>query len=162
ASYWYSLLKVPDASEFPGTGTNGNGISESMKSQAQYLELLHTDSCWSCHQLGTKATRELSPALGMFDSPSAAWERRGQSGQAGGQMLGSSGRMGKERTLAMFADWTSRIAAGELPQAPERPKGVERNVVVTQWDWAGPKAYLHDEIASDKRNPMINANGLIY
>jgi hypothetical protein len=30
------------------------------------------------------------------------------------------------------------------------------------WDWADPKAYLHDEIASDKRNPRVNANGLIY
>jgi hypothetical protein len=30
------------------------------------------------------------------------------------------------------------------------------------WDWADPKAYLHDEIASDKRKPTVNANGLIY
>jgi hypothetical protein len=30
------------------------------------------------------------------------------------------------------------------------------------WDWADPKAYLHDEIASDKRNPTINPNGPIY
>ena len=36
------LLKVPDASDSPGTGPNGNGISESMKTQAQHLELLHT------------------------------------------------------------------------------------------------------------------------
>src|SRR5438445_2592610 len=26
ASYWYSLLRVPDRSEFPGTGPGGNGI----------------------------------------------------------------------------------------------------------------------------------------
>ena len=52
---------------------------------------------------------------------------------------------------------------GELPaQAPPRPQGVERNVVITQWDWADPKAYLHDEISTDKRNPTVNANGLIY
>ena len=30
------------------------------------------------------------------------------------------------------------------------------------WDWADPKVYLHDEIASDKRNPTVNANGPIY
>ena len=53
--------------------------------------------------------------------------------------------------------------AGELPAAaPPRPQGSERNVVVTMWDWADPKAYLHDEIASDKRNPTVNANGPIY
>ena len=35
-------------------------------------------------------------------------------------------------------------------------------MVITQWDWADPKAYLHDEISTDKRNPGVNANGLIY
>src|SRR5262249_1352450 len=30
------------------------------------------------------------------------------------------------------------------------------------WDWADPKVYLHDEIASDKRKPTINANGQIF
>ena len=27
ANYWYSLLKLPAKSDFPGTGPNGNGIS---------------------------------------------------------------------------------------------------------------------------------------
>ncbi len=162
ASFWYSLLKVPDKSEFPGTGPKGNGISPNMKSQAEWLELIKTDSCWSCHQLGTKATREIPASLGKFDSPAQAWERRIQSGQAGGAMVGGVGRLGKERALAMFADWTTRIQAGELPPAPPRPQGVERNVVITEWDWATPKAYLHDEIATDKRNPTLNANGLLY
>ena len=72
-------------------------------------------------------------------------------------------QVGRPRALAMWADWTDRIAGGELPTAaPPRPQGRERNVVVTMWDWADPKAYLHDEIASDKRNPTVNANGPIY
>ncbi|MBZ5610628.1 MAG: carboxypeptidase-like regulatory domain-containing protein [Acidobacteriia bacterium] len=162
ASFWYSLLKVPDKSEFPGTGPKGNGISPGMKSQAEWLETIKTDSCWSCHQLGTKATREIPPGLGKFDSATQAWERRIQSGQAGSAMVGGIGRLGKERALAMFADWTNRIKAGELPPAPPRPQGVERNVVITEWDWTTPKAYLHDEIATDKRNPNVNANGLLY
>ena len=123
---------------------------------------MKTDSCWSCHQLGNKATREIPKALGNFDSPEKAWERRLQSGQAGGNMVAGVGRLGKERALAMFADWTSRIAAGELPPAPPRPQGMERNIVITEWDWATPKAYLHDEISTDKRNPTINANGPLY
>jgi hypothetical protein len=162
ASYWYSMLHIPEKNEFPGTGPTGNGISPNMKNQAQFLELVKTDSCWSCHQLGTKATREIPKSLGTFDSPALAWERRIQSGQAGSAMVGGVGRMGKERALAMFADWTNRIAAGELPPAPPRPQGVERNVVITEWDWAGPKAYLHDEIATDKRDPTVNANGKLY
>src|SRR4051812_25142224 len=72
-------------------------------------------------------------------------------------------RLGPQHGLALFADWTDRIAAGELPASqPTRPQSLERNVVVTLWDWAGPKAYLHDEIATDKRHPTVNANGRIY
>ena len=72
-------------------------------------------------------------------------------------------QVGRARALGMYADWTDRIAAGELPSAePSRPQGKERNVVITMWDWADPKVYLHDEIASDKRNPTVNANGPVY
>ncbi len=78
-------------------------------------------------------------------------------------MMGGLGQLGLERATAEFGDWTTRIAQGELPaEAPPRPQGMERNVVITQWDWADPKAYLHDEISTDKRNPTVNANGLIY
>ena len=52
------------------------------------------------------------------------------------------------------ADWTDRVARGELPAtAPSRPTGRERNVVITMWDYGTEKTYLHDEISSDKRNP---------
>ena len=162
AIYWFSLLRVPEKSEFPGTGPKGNGIPENMTSQGQWLHLLKTDSCWSCHQMGDKATREIPKSLGHFDSSTAAWARRLLSGQAGNNMINGLAQLGPERALPMFADWTDRIAAGELPPTPPRPQGVERNVVITEWDWADPKAYLHDEIATDKRNPTLNANGLIY
>ena len=35
-------------------------------------------------------------------------------------------------------------------------------MVVTQWDWADPTAYLHDEASTDKRDPTVNAYGPIY
>ena len=162
AIYWFSLMRVPDKSEFPGTGPKGNGIPENMKSQGQWLHLLKTDACWTCHQLGDKATREFPEGLGHFDTSTVAWARRLLAGQAGENMINGLSQLGPERALAMFADWTDRIAAGELPPVPPRPQGVERNVVITEWDWADPKAYLHDEIATDKRNPKLNANGLLY
>ena len=162
AIYWFSLLQVPAKNEFPGTGPKGNGIPETAKNQGQWLHLLKTDSCWACHQLGDKATREIPKSLGHFDSTTAAWSRRLLSGQAGNNMINGLAQLGPERALKTFADWTDRIAAGELPATPPRPQGIERNVVITEWDWADPKAYLHDEIATDKRNPILNANGLIY
>ena len=163
AIYWYSMLKVPDKSEFPGTGPSGNGIPVALKSQAQWLDVVKTNGCYTCHQLGNKATRTIPKELGQFSSSTEAWARRVVSGQAMTQMLNNLGRLDPKRATALFADWTDRIAAGELPASPPaRPQGVERNVVITLWDWAGPKDYLHDEISTDKRNPGVNANGMIY
>jgi hypothetical protein len=164
SNYWYALLQMPPKSDFPGTGPKGNGIGEFFRSQAQWIEHVKTDSCESCHQLGDKATREIQKSLGIFDSSMAAWDRRIQSGQDGGSFMNNfANRFGRERLLAMYAGWTDRIAAGEYPrEAPPRPQGAERNVVITQWDWAAPTEYFHDAIASDKRNPSVNANGSIY
>ncbi len=162
AGYWFSLIRVPAESEFPGTGPQGNGIGTTIRSQPEYLRWMKNGACMGCHQLGSKGTRELHPALGTFESSAKAWERRVQSGQAGGGMLGQVHQMGAPRTLRMFADWTDRVAAGEVPPTPPRPQGIERNVVITLWDWAEPKAYLHDLVSTDRRNPTVNANGPVY
>jgi hypothetical protein len=162
AGYWWSLLKLPDAKEFPGTGPEGNGISANIKTQADYVRQLKSGGCTACHQLGTKGTREIPEALGRFPSSIAAWDRRVQSGQAGAQMSGALNQIGRQRVLTMFADWTDRIAAGEVPPQPPRPQGLERNVVVTMWDWADTKTYLHDQVSTDRRHPTLNANGTLY
>src|SRR5436309_10597679 len=79
AGYWFSLIHAPDKSEFPGTGPTGNGIAPGMRSQGQWLWNMKSGTCWACHALGTKATRELPKSLGAFDSSRAAWDRRVQS-----------------------------------------------------------------------------------
>ena len=162
AGYWLSLISVPEKDQFPGTGPEGNGISPAMESQAQWIRYLKSGGCTACHQLGTKATREIPSQLGEFATTAAGWERRIQSGQAGGSMISGLSRMGLVAGLDMFADWTDRIVAGEVPPAPPRPSGVERNIVISQWDWAAPKAYLHDQVSTDKRDPTVNSGGKIY
>jgi hypothetical protein len=162
AGNWFALMRVPEKADFPGTGPGGNGISPSIGSQSEWLRQLKSGGCTACHQLGTKATREIPASLGNFPSLAQAWERRIQSGQAGGNMMSGLNALGKDRALLLFADWTDRINRGEVPPAPPRPQGLERNVVITMWDWADPKAYLHDEVSTDRRNPTVNANGLIY
>jgi hypothetical protein len=161
AGYWFSLLEPPKANEFPGTGPRGNGISPEVKSQGDWLRTIKSGACLACHALGTKASRELPPALGPFPTSRVAWERRLQSGQAGVSMIGTVNALGP-RAIAMFADWTDRIAKGELPPTPPRPRGIERHIVITEWDWADQKAYLHDEVSTDRRTPTLNANGKIY
>src|SRR5262244_2887848 len=163
AIYWYSMLNIPDKSMFPGTGPNGNGMNPQIKSQSQWLDRVKTNGCYGCHQLGNKATRTIPSALGTFKTSAEAWERRVQSGQAMVNMAAALGRQDTKISLANFANWTDRIAAGELPFAkPDRPQGIERNVVITEWDWADPKVYLHDQVSTDKRKPTVNAYGKNY
>src|SRR5207237_6154642 len=148
-------------SDFRRTRPQGNGVSPGIKSEGEWIrQVINTDGCTGCHQLGNKATREIPKSLGTFPTSAAAWDQRIQAGQAGGGMSARFTQVGRSRALAMYADWTDRIAKGELPTAtPSRPQGLERNVVVTMWDWADPKAYGHDEIASDTRNPRVHATG---
>jgi hypothetical protein len=165
AIYWFSMIKIPDQSKFPGTGPNGNGIPVAFKTQDQWLNTIKTNGCGNCHQLGNYATRTIPDALGHFDTSMAAWARRLQSGPAGSIMIGTmAGLLTPDGGhLAALADWTDRIKAGELPSAtPPRPTGVERNVVVTVRDWSDPKHYLHDLALTDKRKPTVNGYGLIY
>jgi hypothetical protein len=159
-NYWYSLLEPPPAGEFPGTGNSGNGINPDMLTQSHWVDNMK-QGCQLCHQLGNTATREVQHR-DEFDSTVAAWDHRVQTGQRGNQMSGAMNRFGREPALEMFADWTDRIAAGAVPDAPPRPDGLEQNVVVTLWDWGQDTSFIHDEIVTDKRNPQLNGNGPVY
>ena len=160
ANYWYSLIEPPDASEFPGTGPSGNGIATSLQNQGQWIDI-QKQGCMLCHQLGTQIVREIEN-IDEFESTLTAWDHRVQMGQRGGQMSNVMNRFGRQRGLQMFADWSDRIAGGALPPVPPRPQGIERNVVTTMWEWGTEIDYIHDEIASDKRDPTVNANGPVY
>jgi len=158
AIYWYSMLKIPGKDQFGGKSDIPDKLT-----QAQWLGQMKNLGCVGCHQLGQLATRTIPAAFGPFKSGEDAWARRIQSGQAATNMVNIiAGQLGSV-PLKYFGDWTDRVANGELPGAkPERPQGIERNVVVTTWDWSTENKYLHDLISSDKRNPAVNANGLLY
>src|SRR5207237_3779740 len=51
---------------------------------------------------------------------------------------------------------------GEVPPAPQRPKGVERNIVATLWDVGDDHSFMHDEISTDKNHPTVNGGGPVY
>jgi hypothetical protein len=156
AIYWYSMLRIPGVNQFDGK----SGIPASVK-QTDWLNNMKNNGCIGCHQLGQLSTRTLPQMLRDIDS-TEAWRRRVQAGQAGGMMSGILANLGGQ-SYRNFADWTDRIAKGELPHTtPTRPQGLERNIVVTLRDWMDDKHYLHDLISSDKRNPTVNANGPLF
>jgi hypothetical protein len=162
AIYWYSMMKVPDASEF-----GGKGAIPAKVTQSEWLNSMKNNGCVGCHQMGQISTRtfpkEVPFPMGKFANSEEAWFRRIQSGQSGEQMFSQIVKNLGAAPIKYFADWTDRIAKGELPHTkPTRPQGVERNIVVTTWDWLNDKHYLHDLIASDRRYPTVNAYGPLY
>jgi hypothetical protein len=158
AIYWYTMMKIPPASDFGGTTEIPKNIT-----QDTWRQRMNNVDCIGCHQLGQEATRTVPAQFGQFKSGDEGWMRRTQAGQAGEMMTNRlAGQLGGV-PYKYFGDWTDRIAKGEVPkQKPPRPQGVERNLVVTAWEWSTPDKYLHDLIASDRRKPTVNANGPLY
>ena len=143
ANYWLSLAELP-------------------KGKVTEQEVLSAiKECMTCHQVGDLATRTFPKNLGTFPTSLELWDHRVRVGVEGPRMSAMYNRVSDQRK--MFADWTDRIAAGAYPKvAPPRPKGVERNLVVTLWDWATATGGRADAEATDERNPNVNANGLVW
>jgi hypothetical protein len=153
AAYWYAMMKLPDAAE----------VAHLPGKRNEYLMWMKNMACVGCHQMGNLATRTIPAGLGQFPSSRDAWIRRIQSGQAGGQMTRTAMGQLAGVPVKYLADWTDRIAKGELPAAqPQRPSGVERNIVATVRDWSDAKAYMHDLSGTDRRKPTVNAYGPLY
>jgi hypothetical protein len=144
AAYWMAMMVLP----------------EGAKEQEHFQQTLR--GCYDCHELGSKATREMHPAIAKQAASSLdAWDRRTRVGPAGPSMSADFQELGEHRKS--FAEWTDRIAAGEVPKvAPPRPSGVARNLVVTLWDWGSPVDARSDSVASNKHSPGVNGNGPIY
>lgn len=106
--------------------------------------------CQLCHQVGSAVTRGRTRELYDLGFKKASY------------MHVTADGLGRDALLDALAGWSARIAGGELPEAPPRPQGIERNFVITQWAWGDEFSYAHDEIATDKRDPRVNAGGPIY
>lgn len=140
ASYWASMIPPPPQDQLPAE----------YKSQEHWLGAFR-GGCNQCHQLGMASTR-----------------RRTNPGEWAEVLRRSSGmsqaadRLGRQLIEKTLADWATRIGAGEVPAAPPRPTGVERNFVVSQWDWGAPDSFVHDLTSTDKRNPTLYPYGKVY
>ncbi len=130
ASYWLSMLDVPDHSP----------------DWSNRFKL----GCQLCHQVGSAMTRGQDRAGYDLGLKKASY------------MHTTADGLGRDRLLDSLAAWSARIVAGEVPEAPPRPTGIERNLVITQWAWGDTFTYAHDEIATDKRDPTLYPNEPIY
>jgi hypothetical protein len=110
AIYWYTMMKIPPASEFGGASDIPKNIT-----QETWRQRMNNVDCVGCHQLGQEATRTIPAQFGQFESGADAWQRRVQSGQAGENMVNRlAGELGGV-PFKYFGDWTDRVAKGETP-----------------------------------------------
>jgi hypothetical protein len=158
AIYWYAMMKIPPEKDFGGSTEIPKNIT-----RETWRQRMGNVDCIGCHQLGQEATRTIPAQFGEFKTGAEAWMRRIASGQTGEFMVNRiAGQLGGV-PFQYFGDWTDRVAKGELPKSkPQRPQGVERNVVVTSWEWGTEKQFTHDLISSDRRYPTVNSYGPLY
>jgi len=162
--YWLSMMEPPAKNLFPGTGPEGNGLGRGMTDQDHWINSLKS-GCNFCHQLGnalTRDTKHVYAARPDVKTDTEAWEWRLGVGVRGTNMYSLLGQMGKDPTLKALSGWTERIEKGEVPPAPPRPTGIERNIVATLWDVGDDHSFMHDQVSTDKNIPTVNGGGPNY
>jgi hypothetical protein len=158
-NYWMQMLEPPARSAFPiGQGAPQQSLEAWMHN--------FKSSCNFCHQLGNPITRTLDhvyKAKPELKTSYEAWDYRITTGVRGSGMSGAANQLGRDFALKMFSSWTDRIAAGETPKVkPQRPTGIERNVVITQWDWGTDHSFMHDQVSTSKQKPTLNGGGKVW
>jgi streptogramin lyase len=156
AAWWTSLMEAPPPDAFP--------IGD-IQNQAEWIRLIKAD--WIRQQYGLAPMREFHPdnprfaGLGLETTLDVLNYLRnaGQYVEFGG--FADFDRLG-DVGLEIYANWIDAIRNGAIPEPPQRPSGLERSIVVTTWDAGAGTAFSHDIVASDKRDPSVNANGNVY
>lgn len=158
-NYWMQMLEPPAKAAFPiGTGPAQQNLDAWMHS--------FKSGCNFCHQIGNPITRTLDhvfKAKPEFKTSAEAWDYRIQTGVRGSQMSSTASSLSRPFAIKMFSDWTDRIAKGETPKVkPPRPTGIERNVVITQWDWGTDHSFMHDQVTTSRYQPWVNGGGKVW
>ena len=157
AIYWYSMLKIPDAGPVRR--------QERHPREGQADRLAQPDEEQRLRRLpSARPAGDAHDSGGVrHGSSKDAWMHRIQSGQAGELMVNIVAGQLSAAPLAYFADWTDRVAKGELPHAkPKRPQASSATSSSRPGTGQIEKQYLHDLLSTDKRNPTVNANGPVY
>ncbi|HEY5644998.1 MAG TPA: hypothetical protein VIS76_03570 [Pseudomonadales bacterium] len=106
--------------------------------------------CQLCHQMGSTITRYRTREVFDVGLRKSTF------------MHVTAESLDRDALLDALEDWSDRIMRGHTPPAPPRPEGIERRLVISEWEWGDSFTYAHDEIATDKRDPARYANGPIY
>ncbi len=144
ANYWMSMFEGPTSKELKKAG-------KPYDSSQLWLDQFKLN-CMMCHQIGSAPTR--FPVRTLFDSGV----------KKAVTMNEAADQLNRDLLMNALEKWGKKLAKGEVPKvAPPRPQGIERNFVITEWEWGDSQfTYSHDEVSTDKRNPELYANSPIY
>ena len=133
AIYWYSMLKIPGCRS---SSAGRASIPAKRHADATGSTSMKNNGCVGCHQLGQLSTRTIPGVARDVRLARAGLDAARAVRPVGPADDRPARRRSAPRRSRTSADWTDRIAKGELPHAkPPRPQGVERNIVVTLRDW---------------------------
>jgi mono/diheme cytochrome c family protein len=145
ANYWLSMMEAP-STEALKNAEHPYASAEDWLSQFKL-------NCTICHQPGSAPARAVFPSREATDYGL----------KKAGEMNLLAEQLNRDILLDVLENWGEKIAAGETPEAaPPRPEGIERNFVITQWEYGGEYTYAHDVISTDKRNPHLYPDEKIY
>lgn len=144
ANYWLSLM-APPAEEAVKSGSHPYPSAEEWLSQMKL-------NCTICHQPASITVRSVAPSPAAVDYGL----------KKAGEMSTLADQLNRDVLLDVMEKWGKKIADGETPPAPPRPQGIERNLVITQWEYGEKYTYAHDVISTDKRKPELYPYGKIY
>ena len=153
AAYWYSMMKVPSAER--GQLAAGRRQPVSRVGQESVVHRLSSDRpARDAHD--TERVLEHEPPRRVGAAHSVGPSRR-----ADARVRDEPARRRAAEVSRPSGRSASRTASCRTRQ-PQRPRGVERNIVATVRDWSTDKAYMHDLSGTDRRNPTVNAYGKLY
>ena len=149
-NYWLSLLEPPAAHEFPGNGTKRpwrrDADAESLDQLAQVRLQLLPSARQSAHaQRRSHLQGEARAEVARRSVGVAARNRRARHGDV--PVLTNQG---KARPLQGLPTGPSASRTAKSRRRRRDRAGIERNVVLTLWDWGTDHSFMHDEITTDK------------
>lgn len=157
ANYWLGMMEPPptEALKRADNRFQRGPVEENFNeypSQEAWLSQFKLN-CIVCHQPGSAPIRAIMPSRAGVDYGL----------RKAGLMDQLAEQLNRDVLLDQLEQWGKKLAAGETPQqAPPRPEGIERNFVITEWEYGEKYTYSHDVISTDKRNPTLYPNGRIY
>jgi len=158
--YWLSMAQ--DAGQEANSrapGTMATASSE-IKSQPQFLREFKTDG-----------SSIVTPSAPRRPAPSRPVGRlQVQRGSCcAGSSPGRPARHGRDhrafgtfRGVKILSNWTTGSPPANCRDQAAAPARPGAHAVITVWEWSNPKAYLHDEVATDKRIPRSMPTGALW